>query len=141
MSYDLNAYLRKDRLPSMSALGERLEAAGGRVVLQGVTDLTSVSGFLPVVLDGAPTGFEIYSDEINEAQRSSYRKLLERKGEAPDRFLEILTACDLDIGFSCKASDSREMTAARIVAKVLAEAAQGWFSDPQTSETIRYAPR
>ena len=141
MSYDLNVYVRKDRLPSTAALRERLERGARRVELRDVDDLANASGFVPVVLDGAPTGFELFSSEITERDRGRYRKLLEERGEAPDQFLDILTACDLDIGFSCKASDARELAAARIVATALAEEAQGWFSDPQTDETINYAPR
>jgi hypothetical protein len=139
MSYDFNAYVRRDRLPSIAALLERLQSTGARVVLDDVDDLTAVSGFVPVILDGAPTGFELYCDDITQHRRDEYRRLLEARHEASDEFLEILSACDLDIGFSCKASDPRELTAARIVATSLAEAAQGWFCDPQTDETIRYA--
>jgi hypothetical protein len=141
MSYDLNVYLRKDRLPSVAALRERLERADRRVELRDLDDLTSVSGFVPVMLNGASTGFELESNEITDRDRGLYRKLLEERGEAPDEFLDILTTCDLDIGFSCKANDARERAAARIVATALAEVAQGWFSDPQTDETISYAAR
>src|SRR5262245_32525219 len=141
MSYDLNVYLRKDRLPSVAALRERLERGNRRVELRDIDDLTSVSGFVSVMLDGASTGFELEASEITDRIRNLYRKLLEQRGEKPDKYLDILTACDLDIGFSCKAGDARERAAARIVATALAEAAQGWFSDPQTRETISYAAR
>jgi hypothetical protein len=139
MSYDLNVYLRKDRLPSVAALRGRLERAERRVELRDIDDLTSADGFIPVVLDGAPTGFELRSSEITERIRALYRKILNERGEKPDIYLDILTACDLDIGFSCKAGDASERAAARIVATALAEEAQGWFSDPQTRETISYA--
>ncbi|MGE5180826.1 MAG: hypothetical protein ACM31C_02130 [Acidobacteriota bacterium] len=141
MSYDLNVYVRKDRLPSAAALRERLARAGRGVELRDIDDLTNIRGFVPVMLDGALTGFELYSSDITDRDRDEYRELLKERGEAPDEFLKILTTCDLDVGFSCKASDSRERVAARIVATALAEAAQGWLSDPQTDETISYAAR
>jgi hypothetical protein len=136
VSYDLNVYVRQDKLPSGAALRERLERAGCHV---DIDDLTSTSGFVPVVLDGVSTGFELHSSEITDRDRGLYRTLLEERGEAPDEFLDILTTCDLDIQLSCRAGDSSERAAARIVATALAEAAQGWFSDPQTRETLSYA--
>jgi hypothetical protein len=141
MSYGFNAYILKARIPSESVFREWLQRAGGRVVIPEPGDLVTASGFLPVVLDGTPTGFEVYSSEITEPQREDHRNSLARAGEGPDRFLEILTACDLDVGFTCKTSDPHEVTAARIVATTLAEGAGGWFSDPQTAENIRYTRR
>lgn len=138
MSYDLNTYVRKDRVPSMTALSQELLRAGGRVEIVDVENLMTVSGYLPVTLDGAPTGFELYCDEITERRRAAYRRQLERDGATTDKRFEILMACDLDFWFACKASDEREMTAARIVAVALAEVARGWLSDPQTGETTPY---
>src|SRR4051812_44611046 len=122
MSYDFNVYVRRDRLPVVSDLRSLLERAGAHLELEGLDDLTTVSGFLPVVVEGVRTGFELYCDEITEKQRSEYRDLLEQRGKQQDEFLDILTACDLDIGLSAKAGDAREVAAARIVARTLAEA-------------------
>jgi hypothetical protein len=139
VSYDLNVYVCKNRLPSGAALRERLERGPRRVELREIDDLANASGFVPVMLDGTSTGFELFPSAITERDRSLYLKLLEERGEVPDQFMDILTTCDLDIGFSCRASNSSELAAARIVATALAEAAEGWFSDPQTNETISYA--
>ncbi len=139
MTYDLNAYLRRDHLPTASILQASLMRSGHHVVLPNIDDLTLVGGYIPLLLDGTPTGFELYADEITDAQRDDYRGLLKDRGLPSDQFLEILITSDLDIGFACESSDQRQIRAARLVAHALAEAAKGWFSDPQTGETIRYA--
>jgi hypothetical protein len=139
VSYDFNVYVRRERLPSVAELQARLRAAGDRVELGQIVDLTATSGFVPVLLDGKTTGFELYPRPIDDVQRQDYRGILADNHAAPDQFLQILEACDLDIAFHCRASNRDEVTAARIVASAVAAAAHGWFTDPQTAETIRYA--
>jgi hypothetical protein len=138
MSYTFHAYLLAARLPSAADLREALRQASSRVELPGVEDLASVRGFLPVLLDGMPTGFELHGAPITDREREAYRRQLALDGETSDPLFEILTACDLEFSFACRASDEREVTAARIVAIVLAELACGWFSDPQAGESVRF---
>lgn len=141
MSYDLTAYVRSERLPSMSALAAHLQRTGGRIAIDDLDDVTAMHGYVPVTLDGAPTGFEVYWSEITDERRSSYRQRLARNRETPGEYLEILTTCDRDVGFSCKSGDAREVAAARLVANALASLAGGWVRDPQTKEVVRYAAR
>ncbi len=138
MSYSLSAYVRREQVPSGAALNERLRQAGARLELNNVGDLTSHRGFLPVKLDGQLTGFELYSAEITDKDRAAHRKELAIDGETTDELLEILVASNFEIGVMCAAKDARELAAARLFTRTIAQAAGGWFSDPQTGETTRY---
>src|SRR4051812_10800830 len=131
MSYDLTAYVRSSELPAFAVLRREIEKAGVQLNVPDTTDLAAVEGFLPVVLEGVTTGFEVFCNKITERQIAAYTQRLERSGEKPGEYLEILTTCDLRFDFFCT-SDPRERAAARIVATVVAKACAGWFGDPQT---------
>ncbi len=137
MSYDLNAYLRSESFPTLAVIREQLQRAGGRVLIADEIDFTKDTGHVAVILDGAPTGFEVYSSEIDEDRRARYRARLERAKARPDEHLSILESCDFDLSFNCQAKDEREVTAARLVMTAIATAANGWFCDPQTGKTVR----
>lgn len=137
MSYDFNAYLRLEDLPTLAALREVLRSTGGRVVIADEIDFAADGGYVEVLLDGSPTGFEVYSSEIDEKQRTRYRQRLQRANEQPDQHLAILEACNFDLNFNCSARDERSVTAARLVMRAIASAANGWFCDPQTGKTVR----
>ncbi len=137
MSYDFIAYLRSERFPRLAVVREHLQRAGGRVLIADEIDFTNASGHVGVMLDGAPTGFEVYPSEIDDDERASYRARLERAKAPPDEYLSILESCDFDLTFCCNAKDERELTAARLVLTAIAAAAGGWFSDPQMGKTVR----
>ena len=137
MSYDFNAYLRSERFPTLAVIREHLQRAGGRVVIADELDFTKDTGHVVIMLDGAPTGFEVYTSAIDDDRRDRYRSRLERAKAPPDEYLSILEACDFDLNFNCNARDEGEVTAARIVMIAIATAAGGWFCDPQTGNTVR----
>ena len=121
-----------------SLVGAVLElCAGGRVLIADQIDFTNASGHVRVMLDGAPTGFEVYSSEIDADQRAGYRARLECAKAPPDEYLSILESCDFDLNFNCNAKDARELTAARLVLTAIATTADGWFCDAQTGKTVR----
>lgn len=136
MSFDLNAYFRREKFPTLAVLREHLRRAGNRVVIDEDVDFLTDTGWVNVSLDGTPTGFEVYSQEIDLERRARYRASLERDNEPPDRYLGILESCDFDLNFNCK-KDERELTAARIVMTAIATATNGWFSDPQSGSMIQ----
>jgi hypothetical protein len=136
MSYDFNVYFRRAQFPTLAVLRAHLERAGKRVALDDDTNFLVDQGFMPVRLDGVPTGFEVYSQEIDDDARARYRARLARSQEPPDDYLHILESCDFDLNFNCK-SDPREVTAARLVMTAIATATNGWLSDPQQGTTIR----
>ena len=137
MSYDFNAYLRSERFPTLAVIREHLRRAGGRVVIMDELDFTKDTGHVAVMLDGAPTGFEVYSSAIGDDRRDRYRARLERAKVPADEHLSILESCNLDLYFICNERDEREIAAARIVMTAIATAANGWFCDPQTLATVR----
>lgn len=121
----------------MAVLREHLSRAGNRVVIEDDIDFLTAGGWVDVRLDGTPTGFEVFSGEIDDAKRARYRDLLERNNHPPDQFLCILESCDFDLNFNCK-KDERELTAARLVMTAIATATNGWLSDPQAGTMIRF---
>jgi hypothetical protein len=135
MSCDFNAYLRSKRFPTLAVIREQLQRAGGRVVIADEIDFTKDTGYVDIMLDGTPTGFEVYSSEIDDDRRARYRARLERAKAPPDEYLSILESCDFDLMFNAKGE--REVTAARLVMTAIATAADGWVSDPQTGKTVR----
>lgn len=136
MSYDLNVYVRRDRLPSITALQRR---TNGRVIFCDVRSLLDATGFVPVELDGELTGFELFSSEITDEDREYHRRDLERSGLTSDWMLEAMNTCELSFLLSCKSRDPREVVAARLVATTLAQLTEGWFSDPQSGEHARFS--
>ncbi len=136
MSYDFNAYFRRADLPTIAVLREQLKRMGNRVAIDDDVDFLTVGGWVNVTLDGARTGFEVFSGEIDDDARARYRELLESNKEPPDQFLHILESCDFDLNFNCK-SNEREVTAARLVMTAIVTATNGWLSDPQNATTIR----
>jgi hypothetical protein len=141
MSYDLSAYIQSDQLPPFSDLRQRAEKVGVVVKLPETTELASIRGVVPVVYEGTECGFEITCGRVTEQRIAGYKKRLERSGNQPGEYLEMLTTCDRFIVFACTASNAREITAARIVASIVASAGKGWFRDEQSSTVIRYAKR
>ena len=139
MSRDFNVYFCRKDYPTIEVLRGELKRAGGRVAIDDDTNFLVDEGFMPVVLDGKPTGFEVYSREIDEAYRARHRERLRQSNASPDDYLRILEACDFDLNFNCKA-DEREVTAARLVMTAIATVTRGWFSDPQTGTMVRLAP-
>jgi hypothetical protein len=135
MSYDFNAYFRRENFPTIALLREHLKRAGNRVVIDDDVDFLTAGGWVDVVLDGTPTGFEVFSGEVDDDSRARYRARLARNQTPPDQFLRILESCDFDLNFNCK--DDREVAAARLVMTVIATATNGWLSDPQNAITIR----
>jgi hypothetical protein len=123
MSYDFNAYLVRASFPTLAELREHLVQAGGRVTIDDGVDFLTDTGWVNVMLDGAPTGFEVYSSEIDD-------------NEGPDQHLDILESNDFDLNFNCK-RDEREQTAARLVITAIATATNGWLCDPQIGTTVR----
>jgi hypothetical protein len=136
MSYDFNAFFLRENFPTIAVLRAHLERAGNRVVIDDDVDFLVAEGWVDVTLDGTPTGFEVYSEEITDDSRARYRARLERNKEGPDQFLLILESSDFDLNFNCK-TDEREVTAARLVMTAIATATNGWLSDPQVGTTIR----
>lgn len=134
MGYDFNAYFRRENFPTLAVLREHLLRAGGRVVIADDIDFLTATGHVPMTLDGALTGFEVYASEIDDDRRARYRARLESANEAPDEHLAILEACDFDLNFNCARN---EITAARIVITAIATATDGWLADPQTGKTVR----
>ena len=130
MSYDFNAFFRRAAFPALPALRERLRP---RVEITDDVDFLTDTGWVNIILDGSPTGFEVYSSPIDEAERASYRARLARNGSPPDRFLHVLESCDFDLNVNCKRN---ELTAARLVMTAIAAMTNGWLSDPQQASTI-----
>ena len=107
-----------------------------RVEVEDDVDFLTAEGWVAVTLDGIPTGFEVFSDSIDDETRSRYRARLKRNNESPDQFLHILETSDFDLNFNCKNSQL-EIEAARIVMNVIAKSAKGWISDPQIGKMVR----
>ena len=137
MSYDLSVFVRRDWLPSSDLLRDALRKRGVEVVADDIADLSAAHGFLPVVIKGAPSGFELDGEAITDADRDEYRRLLARDGAASDDLMEILAVCDLELAFSCHASDD-ELAAMRIMATTVASLAHGWLDDPYAGKTTSY---
>ncbi len=137
MSYDFNAFFRRESFPTIAVLRDHLKQAGNRVSIDDDIDFLSAGGWVDVCLDGTPTGFEVFSEEIDDDSRARYRARLERNKEPPDQFLRILESCDFDLNFNCK-NDEAEVTAARLVMTAIATATNGWLSDPQKATTIHF---
>jgi hypothetical protein len=137
MSYDLYSYVPHDRMPTIKMIEDRI---GGRVRLD-LQDLKLAKGFVPVIFDGIATGFELFFLPITEERRAAHRRALTNDGQTTDELMRALLACDSQFSISCKATDTNELDAARLVATAIAELGDGWLRDPQKGEVRRYAPR
>lgn len=135
MSFDFNAFFRREAFPSIAVLREHLLRAGNRVVIDDDIDFLTAEGWVDLRLDGTPTGFEVFPEQIDDESRARYRARLERNSKPPDELLDILESCDFELNFNCK--DEREVTAARLVMTAIATATNGWLSDPQTGTRVR----
>jgi len=131
MSYDFNVYFRRAAFPALPALRERLRP---RLEITDDVDFLTDTGWVNVILDGSPTGFEVYSSPIDEDRRAGYRARLARNGSPPDQHLGMLESCDFDLNVNCKRN---ELTAARLVMTAIATMTNGWLSDPQEASTVQ----
>jgi hypothetical protein len=134
MSVDFLIYTWTKNVPDGREFCRRLEVEGQRVRFPEVPDLLGQEGFLPVLLDGRPSGFEVDVSPITDEERAMYRRFLAREGKESDGQYEILMRCDLTIMLSAHPGD--EAIAAEIIARALATASRGYFCDPQTGEVI-----
>ena len=124
MSMDL--YVLSNRpARSIAEWQAAIDADGFRILLDPTAVFEDLSGFLPVRLDGAGTGFEVDHEDAAE--------LIEMFGESD---LGRTWTCALAFHWS---GDAREMVAAYSAAASYARAIGGVVLDPQEGEVMQPA--
>src|SRR4029077_4704527 len=117
MSVDLFVFLRDTDVPTRDSWQDAIKAAGVDLVLDDF-DPREHTGYLPVKLDGKPTGFEYYFGSVDEELRQRPEQIGDR-----DRVISFVLHSDLT-----------ELRAAMWAAAVLTKHASGIFCDPQSDE-------
>ncbi len=117
MSVDLYVFLRDKDVPTRDRWQQAINAYGVDLVLDDF-DPREHEGYLPVKLNGKPTGFEYYFGSVEE-----------ELGDRPERIGDR----DRIISFVLH-SDLTELKAAIWAAAVLTKHTSGIFCDPQSDE-------
>lgn len=134
MSYDFSVYARANLIPTVVDFTTRLREAGGLSV-DDRRPLLQLGGFLPVTFEGRQSGFEVMIFDVTPDDREEARRDYEAAGEPDDGYLEALDNSDVQFTLLCR--DVTQIAAARVFARTLALAVNGYFSDPQTGEFER----
>jgi hypothetical protein len=141
MSYDLNVYTLRARLPGRGRLSDALAGEDPPIRLSLDTELIDHSGWLPLLIAGRSSGFEMTGSEVTSERILDFEAdLNDGTPVGPDdlRWLEMLRTCDVSLLLSCRASNPDELMAASAVARAVARLSGGWYSDPQTGELERF---
>jgi hypothetical protein len=118
MSYDLNVYLSRERMPTPEDWRSAITRAGFPALLDTEFDIDGFSGFLPCPVNGETSGFEYYPLNLMEDAEDP---------EAPVEF-------DFSIMFSI-GTGRLERISALAAASVLASLTGGRLEDPQSDES------
>lgn len=116
MSYDLTVFVKNSFLSSSSDLVRGAALSDLVLELDDSLSVKEVRGYLPCVLGGVKTGFEIFVSEVSESEIEDYREDLESSGMSVvgDRYYDLLVASDLSITLVSKGE--QELEAARLLA-------------------------
>ena len=115
MSYDINVYLDKDKMPTPKSWRAAIIEEGFDVILDSDFNVDDFKGFLPCLVSGKPSGFEYYSSNLTAE---------DVKG------LELPENMNFSINF-CIHSNPLEMLSATAASSVLAKISKGLLVDPQ----------
>ena len=122
MSVDLDVFLDRSKLPTVTALQEAISREGFPLTFPLDVDLTRHTGYMPVVFQNEESGFEWSLADLNDFN------------QLPDEIRVILPIANAVVSF--RFSEMQESLAATVVAAVLAQLAQGLVFDPQDGRII-----
>ncbi len=119
MSFDLDVFLERSKLPAFDEWAEAIRKEGFPLAFPEPVDLTKHTGFLPAVLGDEESGFEFFVSDLDELDG------------LPEEARALVPAADAVASFSCH--EMQECLAAAVAAAVLARLTSGLFLDPQGS--------
>jgi len=120
MSYDLNVYLDRQKMPSPETWKASITRAGFPVELDDDFDVESFSGFLPCPVKGEISGFEYYSSKLS-----------------PDEVATLRLPKNLNFSIQFNiGSRPLELVSALAASSVLATLTGGVLVDPQSGARV-----
>lgn len=118
MSVDVYVFLRKEALPETAAWQAELDRLAISVQLDGDVDPRAHTGYWPATIDGADSGFEFYTDPVDETFDEPLPGLEDR-----DLVARFVTHSDLT-----------ELRCSMYAAAALASVTSGVYFDEETGE-------
>lgn len=125
MSYELQAIVPRDRLPTREVWQAAIRAEKFDVVLHETLDWKTTSGFFPCRYDGKDAGFEIYRS-VREEILHNYPALEKKMAKEDVAIIFILRG------------DAHEAASAVIACAVLVKMLSGFWFDPQSGEIVEF---
>lgn len=121
MSVDLIVYTRRQLMPKPSEWQQTLQNANFPVSLDTDFDVDNFSGFLPCEFRGSPSGFEYFSNILNEEES-------EEVGAPKGADFQVTLVTH---------SDYKEFATSLLAAAALCHATSGLLVDPQSGQEVK----
>ncbi len=135
MAYDLAVFIKHADVMKVDGVERAVVARDLVVSYEGALDLVGLRGFLPCILNGVETGFEVLVDEGAAEEALDYREDVEASGDSVegDSYYALLVESDYVFTLTCKGD--LELEAAAIFAEGMRSIGASSF-DPQTNQLI-----